>query len=150
MGHSLAKVTVHLIWSTKYRKRLIARELRPKLFDHIVQYSRDNNIKIDSLGIQPEHVHMMVHLRSNQNVDDVAKLIKGESSHWINSENLIHPKFSWQKGYAAFSVGPSHVDMLRAFIRNQDEHHRTNSYMEEFRSTLLKHGLDTSDLGDGE
>ncbi len=120
VGHSYTKVIIHFVWSTKYRKRFVTRELRPKLFDHIIHYSRNNGIIIDSLGIQLEHLHVMVYLRRNQNVDSVAKLIKGKSSHWINSENLIHPKFSWQKGYAAFSVSPYQADIIRSYVRNQD------------------------------
>ena len=96
MSHSFTRIYVHLIWSTKCHQRFITNELRPQLFGHILEYSGERNIRVDSLGIQPEHVHLLVNLRGNQNPDDVAKLIKGESSHWINSGNLVDPKFSWQ------------------------------------------------------
>ena len=150
MSHSFTRIYVHLIWSTKCHQRFITNELRPQLFGHILEYSGERNIRVDSLGIQPEHVHLLVNLRGNQNPDDVAKLIKGESSHWINSGNLVDPKFSWQKGYGAFSVSASHLDRTRELIKNQDEHHNTQSFSEELRSILLKHGFDTPDLGTGE
>lgn len=150
MSHSFTRIYVHLIWSTKCRQRFITSELRPQLFGHILEYSGERNICVDSLGIQPEHVHLLANLRGNQNPDDVAKLIKGESSHWINSENLVNPKFSWQKGYGAFSVSSSHLEITREFIKNQDEHHSAESFSEELRSILLKHGFDAPDLGTGE
>jgi N-acetyl-anhydromuramyl-L-alanine amidase AmpD len=69
-------------------------------------------------------------------------LLKGESSHWINSENLINPKFSWQRGYGAFSISPSHIDAVGTYINNQNEHHRKKTYMEEVTALLAKYGYD--------
>ncbi len=70
------------------------------------------------------------------------KLLKGESSHWINENNLISQKFNWQRGYGAFSVSPSHLTVVRKYIANQDEHHRTKTFLEEYNTILKKYGLD--------
>lgn len=150
MGHTFSRIFMHLLWSTNSRHPFITKQLRPKLFEHIMEYSIGKNIRVDSLNLQPEHVHMLVNLRPDQNVDDVAKLVKGESSHWINSENLVRPKFSWQKGYGAFSVSSSDVAITREYLRNQDAHHRASTFSEELRSILLKHEFDVSSLVDGE
>jgi REP element-mobilizing transposase RayT len=86
-------------------------------------------------------------MRSDQNIDDVAKLLKGESSHWINSEYLIKLKFSWQRGYGAFSISPSHVvEAVRSYIKNQNEHHRKKSYIEEVVDLLMKYGFDKDEM----
>jgi putative transposase len=107
---------------------------------------KPKNIIVDALGIQKEHLHALISLRSDQNIDDVAKLLKGESSHWINSENLINPKFSWQRGYGAFSISPSHVDAVKIYINNQDEHHRKKTYVEEVTELLTKYGLTPEEI----
>ncbi len=146
MAHSYAKIFVHLVWSTKNWKRFITHELRRQLFQHIMEYCKLNDIRVDSLAIQPEHVHALVSLRSDQKVDDVAKLIKGESSHWVNAENLVHPKFSWQRGYGAFSVSPSQVGTVREYIKNQDEHHRKKSFGEELEAILSSLGFNISNM----
>ncbi len=146
MTHSYTQIFVHLVWSTKDRRRFVTNQLRPQLFHHFIEYCKLNNIYIDSLGIQPEHVHVLINLRSDQKVDDVVKLIKGESSHWINEENLIRPKFGWQRGYGAFSVSMSHLDAVRTYIRNQDEHHRKRSFMEEVQAILMKHGFNIAEM----
>ncbi|MBI3365408.1 MAG: transposase [Ignavibacteriae bacterium] len=89
---------------------------------------------------------MLIHLRSNQKIDDIVKLLKGESSHWINAENLIRPKFSWQRGYGAFSISSSHVEAIREYIQNQEEHHRKKTYREEMISILRKYGFESDEI----
>ncbi len=143
MLHSFTKIYIHLIWSTKARERLLMKDIRPVVKEHILEYAEVKNIKILSINVQIEHVHALVSLSSDQKVDDVVKLIKGESSHWINSESLIRPKFSWQRGYGAFSISTSHVDVVKRYIMNQDEHHRMKSFGDEFKTILQKHGYST-------
>jgi REP element-mobilizing transposase RayT len=150
MLHSYVKVYVHFVWSTKNREPFLGDEVRPKVQNHVLIYAQTKNISIDTIGIQKEHIHLLVSMRSNQNIDDVAKLLKGESSHWINSENLIKPKFSWQRGYGAFSISPSHLDAVRTYINNQDEHHRNKSYSEEVADLLTKYGYDKNEINKGE
>jgi putative transposase len=140
MVHSYVKVYIHVVWSTKNRKPFLGYQVRPHLQQHILEYAQIKGISIISIGVQKEHVHVLVSIRSDQNIDDVVKLLKGESSHWINSENLIKPKFSWQRGYGAFSLSPSHVEAVRGYINNQDEHHRKKSYIEEITELLIKYG----------
>jgi uncharacterized protein with von Willebrand factor type A (vWA) domain len=69
------------------------------------------------------------------------KNIKGESSHWINQQNLLKVKFAWQVGYGAFSVSESNVNDVEQYIRNQKEHHRMKTFTEEFDEFMKKHGL---------
>ena len=140
MLHSFTKIYIHLVWSTKAREPLLMKDVRQVVQEHIVKYSASKGITIECMNVQVDHVHVLISLSSDQKVDDVVKLMKGESSHWINSENLIRPKFSWQRGYGAFSISSSHVEAVREYITNQDEHHRTRSFTEEFKTILVKYG----------
>jgi len=108
---------------------------------HLLKNANDKNIKVDCLNVQPDQVHLLINLPSDQKVDDIAKLLKGESSHWVNLENLIRGKFSWQRGYSAFSISPSHLPAVRPYIRDQDEHHRKKTFAEEFQTLLKKYGF---------
>lgn len=146
MLHSYTKIYIHLIWSTKNRERLLTKDIRPKLCQHLLENAKEKDITIDTLGIQIEHIHMLIHLRSDQKIDDIVKLLKGESSHWINAENLIRPKFSWQRGYGAFSISSSHVEAVREYIQNQEEHHRKKTYREEMISILRKYGFESDEI----
>ncbi len=145
MLHSFTKIYIHLVWSTKDRERLLIDKVRFVVREHILKYSVEKGIHILGMNIQPDHVHVLISLSSDQQVDDTVKLIKGESSHWINSENLIPMKFSWQRGYGAFSISSSHVGAVKEYIANQDKHHRKKSYGEEFGTILRKYGYSVSE-----
>jgi putative transposase len=140
MLHSYTKLYVHLIWGTKNRFNYFNKEIRDLVKDHILKYAKENNIEVLSINIQSDHLHLLISLRSDQKVDDIVKRLKGESSHWINSENIIKPKFSWQRGYGAFSISSSHLDAVKNYIKNQDEHHKKVSFIDEYKKILTKYG----------
>lgn len=141
MLHSHTRIFIHLIWATKSRERMLTKDVRPMLRRQLADYARDNNIHCEALNAQMEHVQGLISLQSTQKIDDVVKLLKGESSHWINEQNLLRGKFSWQRGYAALSVSPSHVERLKLYINNQDEHHRRRTFAEEYPVILKKYGF---------
>ena len=140
MLHSYTKLYVHLIWGTKNRFNYFNKEIRDLVKGHILKYAKENNIEVLSINIQSDHLHLLISLRSDQKVDDIVKRLKGESSHWINSENIIKPKFSWQRGYGAFSISSSHLDAVKNYIKNQDEHHKKVSFIDEYKKILTKYG----------
>jgi putative transposase len=141
MLHSYTKLYVHLVWTIKNRDQLFGRLVQQKIRQHLVEYAKTNDIIIIASAIQIEHVHLLINLNSNQQVDNIVKLLKGESSHWINSENLIRPKFSWQRGYGAFTISLSQIDVVKKYINHQDEHHQKISFTEEWQKILLKYGF---------
>lgn len=79
MSHSYTKVIVHLIRATKNRQKLISKNARPRVEHHIRSYAKENEILLDIINVQIEHVHALIYLLSNQQVDQMAKLLKGES-----------------------------------------------------------------------
>lgn len=107
MLHSFSRIFVHLVWSTKNREPFLVKTVRPEVESHILQYARANGTIIDTLAVQLDHVHALVLLKSDQALEDIVKLLKGESSHWINDSDLLQQKFAWQRGYWAESVSPS-------------------------------------------
>jgi putative transposase len=75
-------------------------------------------------------------------VADLVKELKRESSLWVKSKWPALSEFHWQKGYGAFSISPKHVEPLRGYIDNQEDHHRKESFQDEFRRLLTKYGMD--------
>ncbi len=126
------RIWVHLIWSTKERRPLLSESLREKVFSHMKENAAKKEIYLDSINGIADHVHTLVSLKSDQTIAKVAQLLKGESSHWINSQNLCNNKFEWQDEYIAVSVSESNIDIIRQYIRNQAEHHRVKSFGEEY------------------
>jgi REP element-mobilizing transposase RayT len=121
------KIWIHFIWATKYRQNLIDEELKYKLYNHIRANAKEKGIYIDHINGTENHIHILVSLKGEQSVSKVAFLIKGESSHWVNTNRLINEKFEWQNEFMALSISESLVPRLRNYIRNQEAHHNKKS-----------------------
>jgi REP-associated tyrosine transposase len=91
--------------------------------------------------VNPEHVHALIDLPTNCSIEQVLKLLKGASSHWINQNRLVKGKFFWGRGYGVFSVSQSNVVQVSRYISMQDEHHRSKSFWEEYGSLVKRYGL---------
>lgn len=133
------KVLIHYIWATKNRERLISKELKPLLLQHIKENSIKKGIFIDSINCVQDHIHLLVSLGTEQTISKIAMLIKGESSFWVNKQQLIKNKFEWQDEYIALSVSYSAIDKVRTYISNQEEHHRKKTFTEEYQEFLRAH-----------
>ena len=136
------KIWIHLIFSTKNRDILISKQLKPQLLKHIKENSFEKNIYIDFMNCVSDHIHLLISLNSEQTISKVTQLIKGESSHWINKNNLIHIKFEWQDEYIAVSIGHSQVNRVRDYIKSQEEHHRKKTFQEEYAEFIEKYGFE--------
>ncbi|HSW53553.1 MAG TPA: IS200/IS605 family transposase [Ignavibacteriaceae bacterium] len=135
------KIWIHLIWSTKNRDKLIDKELKQKLVQHIKENARLKNIFIDTLNCVQDHIHLLISLGREQTISKIVMLIKGESSNWVNKNKLTKGKFEWQDEYIAVSVSESQVDRVREYIKNQEEHHRLKSFEEEYSLFLKKYNF---------
>ena len=124
---SYVKIWIHFIWATKYRQNLIDEELKYKLYNHIRANAKEKGIYIDHINGTENYIHILVSLKGEQSVSKVAFLIKGESSHWVNTNRLINEKFEWQNEFMALSISESLVPRLRNYIRNQKAHHNKKS-----------------------
>jgi putative transposase len=126
------KVIIHYIWATKNRAPIITKELKPLLLQHIKENSIKKGIYIDCLNCVSDHIHLMVSLGTEQTIAKTAMLIKGESSFWVNKQNLSKQKFEWQDEYIALSVSYSATDKVRAYIQNQEKHHEKKTSAKEY------------------
>jgi putative transposase len=141
MSHSFYKIWLHAIWATHKREKLLNPSIRSQIFDHIREYCAANDIFIKEINGISDHVHILMNLPPKQAPAAAINLIKGESSNWINKENLLKAKFSWQEGYSIFSISKSHVPRVRRYIQNQERHHRKLSYTEEVGKFLHAYNI---------
>ncbi len=136
-----ARVLIHFIWATKNRNRLISNDLKPLLLAHIKENSLKKDIHILSLNCVEDHIHLLVSLGTEQTIFKIAMLIKGESSFWVNSQNLIKHKFEWRDDYIALSVSESAIGKVQQYIANQEEHHKKKTFTQEYEEFLRIHGF---------
>ena len=139
--HSFVKMWVHLIWGTYQRQRILLKDVRKSLFEHLIRHFNELKIETERINIQMDHVHCLISLPADQNIAFIAKLIKGESSRWINENNLIMGKFRWQTGFGAFSVSSSQLETVKNYIANQDLHHENKSFSQEYKEWAEKYGV---------
>jgi REP element-mobilizing transposase RayT len=116
-------------------------EIRHKVFDHIRQNAREKKIYIDFINGYLEHVHCLISPSSNQTIEKLMQLIKGESSFWINKNKLTKARFEWQDEYFVASVSESNVASVRRYIAKQEEHHSRVPFDQEFENLLLRAGF---------
>ncbi len=137
------KVYVHFVWSTRHREPFLdSRELRKEVWRHMKENAGVKDVFIDTVNGYEDHCHCLVSMNSNDSMSKVMQLIKGESSYWINKHALCRKRFAWQNEYYAVSVSASAVDKVRAYIRNQEQHHRKRSFRREFDQFVEEFGFE--------
>jgi REP element-mobilizing transposase RayT len=137
------RIWIHLIWSTKNREPTLTTGFRQLLFAHIRENARTKGIFLDFINGYVDHVHTLISLGADQSIAKVAQLLKGESSHWANQQELSPKRLEWQDEYIAVSVSDSKVDIVREYIKNQEERHRIKSFSEEYDEFLKEHGFES-------
>lgn len=142
MPQSLALVIVHLVFSTKDRQPLLGASVRPALHAYLATVARNAGCECYRVGGVADHVHLAIRFSRTLTIADLVEELKTSSSKWLKTQSSDLAGFSWQRGYGVFSVGPSDLDALRAYIDNQEEHHRTRTFQEEYRAFLTKYGIE--------
>jgi len=140
---SLAQIYVHIVFSTKNRHPFLHDQgIREEVHKYLGGTCNNLGCPVLRVGGVADHVHILCRLGKTISVADLVKELKRESSQWIKTKADDLAAFYWQNGYGAFSVSPGHVEVLREYIANQEEHHRTKTFQEEFRRLLTKYGLE--------
>jgi REP element-mobilizing transposase RayT len=123
----------------------LSHEYRPEILTHFREHAKSKNIVLDYINLHKNHVHALINLGKEQSISKVMQLIKGESAYWINKQKYLRIHFSWQDDYYAVSVSPSHVERVRKYIANQDEHHNEKTWEEEVNLFLKKWRFEDGD-----
>ncbi len=144
MSHSFTKIWIHTIFSTKDRVPLLKDHFSDQIYVHINGQLSDLGCVVRLINGTEDHLHILFLLSPDKTIAQVIKAIKGESSHWINQQDFLNAKFTWQVGYGAFSVSESNVKGVENHIRRQEEHHLRITFQEEYERFIQKYGLGTN------
>jgi len=139
--HSYSRCWIHLIWGTVNREKLLNKAAAARVSCWLSQYADEQGVYMKINYVNADHVHALVDLPTSLSIEKLIQLLKGSSSHWVNSNNLITGKFAWGRGYGAFFVSESNVDQVARYIAQQEEHHRVRSFAEELKEFIDRHGL---------
>ncbi len=142
MPQSLARLPIHLVFSTKGREPTLPDTVRDPLHRYMASLLADLKCPAHLINSVEDHVHILYELARTATVARVAEDVKKASSRWLKTTCPDMKGFAWQAGYGAFAVSVSNVDSVRAYIADQREHHRHVTFQEEYRAFLQRHGVE--------
>lgn len=140
MPQSLAKVHIHVIFSTKNRIPLIKETIRPIAQAYFVEVAANFGSYTEEIFMMPNHVHWLCTLPRTLTIADLIKKIKISSSAKMKDFGI--PNFLWQRGYGIFSVSQTKLEIVKKYIQNQQEHHRKIDFQSEYRQFLEEYRLE--------
>jgi putative transposase len=136
MSNAFSQIYLHTVFSTKKRQPVLDAEKRDVLFRYIWGIHNNIGCKLLRIGGVEDHIHMLASLPTTTPVADYMQDVKANSSKWLKEEKIFAAFKGWQDGYGAFSVSPEHRGVVIEYIKNQPEHHRTESFMDEYKRLL--------------
>ncbi len=116
--------------------------VQPQLYAYLATIARDLECECFRVGGVADHVHLAVRLSRTTTVAQTIEKLKTGSSKWLKTQSPELAAFAWQRGYGAFSVGPADLNALLCYIDNQEIHHRTRTFQDEFRGFLAKYKIE--------
>lgn len=143
MPQSLVQVYLHIVFSTKHRQPYLNEiALREKVFAYLAGICKNLDSPALKIGGVDDHVHLLTRHSKTLAISDFLRELKRSASKWIKTQSSGLSSFHWQDGYGAFSISPSHVHQVETYIANQGEHHRKESFQDEFRRLCKKYGVE--------
>jgi len=142
MPQSHASLHIHIVFSTKHREPLITSELAPRLYGYLGGIARGVKSPLIAVGGIADHVHLLVSLGRQTCISDLVRDLKANSSGWVHETFPEHARFAWQAGYGAFAVSKSNVEDVKGYIARQEQHHRKQTFQDEYREFLSRHEIE--------
>ncbi len=142
MPQSLVKNFIHLVFSTKHRQPFIDKTIQPELYAYIGGICKNHECYPYAIGGMEDHIHILCLLSKKMALYQLPEVVKSNSSRWIKTKGKAYQNFYWQSGYGAFSVNPSEIEVVKSYIANQEEHHKSRGFQDEYRAILKKYEME--------
>ncbi|WP_179006233.1 IS200/IS605 family transposase [Winogradskyella forsetii] len=136
MPNTYTQIHIQVVFAVQNRQSLINDGWKSELNKYITGIIQNNNHKVLQINGMPDHIHILFGMRPTQALSDLMKMVKHDSSKWINDKRLVQGKFSWQSGYGAFSYSKSDVPRIINYIKNQEAHHKKVEFQDEYLKLL--------------
>ncbi len=142
MPNTYTQLHIHFVFAVKYRRAVITNEWEDRLHKYITGIVQGNGHKMLAVNYAEDHIHIFIGLNPKQSISEIMRLVKGDSSEFVNKENFTKRKFKWQEGYGTFSNSNSQIDAVVKYILNQKVHHAKTSFKEEYLKILKDNNID--------
>mgnify|MGYP003678111986 CR=1 FL=1 len=138
MANTYTQLYVQFVFSVKGKENLIKESFRDELEKVICGIITNQKCKTYAIYCNPDHTHLFVGMHPTISPSKFMEQVKSGSSKWLNEKNIIPTQFCWQDGYGAFTYSKSQIDQVVKYIRNQPEHHKKQSFRDEYLILLEK------------
>jgi REP element-mobilizing transposase RayT len=142
MPNTYTQIYIQFVFAVRYRLALIATPWKNELHQYITGIIQNKTHKMLQINSMPDHLHLLIGFRPDENLSQLAQIVKSESTKWINDNQLCNEKFGWQDGFGAFSYSKSHVPNVIRYIQNQEAHHRKQTFRDEYIAFLKAFEID--------
>lgn len=142
MANTYTQLNVQTVFAVKGRDNILSSNFRNQLFEYIAGILRNNKQYPLAINGCKDHVHIFFELNPNTSLSDVLELVKSNSSRWINSNHFLKGRFEWQRGYSGFTYSKSQRNNVIQYIMNQENHHKSQTFREEYLEILRKFDME--------
>lgn len=142
MANTYSQLYAQIIFSPKGRQNLIHERIENDIYKYIVGIIKNKKQKPMIINGMPDHVHILVGFSPNITLSDLVRDIKSNSTNFINEQNMLSGKFSWQRGFGAFTYSKSQIPKVIKYIQLQKEHHQKKAFKDEYLGLLTKFGIE--------
>lgn len=142
MANTYTQIHIQAVFAVQGRQSLIKNEWKDELFKYITGIIQNHGHKVLQINGMPDHIHILFGMRPTQSLSDLMKQVKQDSSKWINNKNFVIGKFSWQAGFGAFSYSKSEVPNVINYIKNQELHHKSKTFQDEYLQLLKEFNIE--------
>lgn len=138
MANTYSQISIHAVFAVKYRDNYITKDWRDELHSYISGVITNQGAKSLAVGGWLDHIHVFFGMPVTTCIADFMQAVKANSSRWVNEKRFLSQKFQWQSGYGAFSYARSQRSNVINYIKNQEQHHSTKSFKQEYFEILQK------------
>jgi REP element-mobilizing transposase RayT len=142
MADTYSQIYIHIVFAVKGRDNLISKKWKEELYKYISGIVVNEGQKLIAINGMPNHIHILIGLKPTMALSNLVRDIKANSSKFINTQQWIAGKFEWQQGFGAFSYSHSQLDTVIKYIQNQEEHHKTKTFRQEYTELLKLYNID--------
>ena len=142
MANTYTQIHIQTVFAVQNRRSLIKPEWKDELYKYITGIIQNHQHKLLQINGMPDHIHILLGMKPTQSLSDLMKQVKQDSSKWINDNKLTPEKFSWQAGFGAFSYSKDQIPNVIKYIQNQEEHHKTKKFNDEYIDLLKEFKID--------
>ena len=145
MANTYHQIYIQAVFAVKNRDALILPTYKDELCKYITGIFKNKEQKLLAINSMPDHIHIFFGLAPKMRLSDLIADIKSDSSYFINDKKFLRTKFNWQEGYGVFSYSQSQKDVVIKYIMNQEEHHKKQTFREEYYDFLKKFNIEHDD-----